>query len=292
MARGLKAALPDGWAFVSARPATFAEHTPTVCWLATLEAKKAGDFFLLVEIDHDPARAKWNALMSKCEYEIAVGAIGTKRSVADPYALPQCCVGDKLVVPVPVDAGDKNHRFTFAPVDANRPLRGHEYRARVTDRKDEEPKFKVDNKAAKVLRLVSTGHSTFSKLRGRDGDFRHRQLVILEAAAPGKLHLRIPVEVAPADTKLTGWVETWYQTRTTQLESGGRGAIRGNEFAGPPLWSMRVGDRLALEFENGPAKDSTAAPLPLVLPIGEYVEPKEPYPHRPSNSALSWQTKP
>src|SRR5262245_46946384 len=138
MARSLKAALPDAWRFVSAKPATFSGRGPTLCWLVTLEARKAGDFSLVVEIDHDPASSSARYAASKCEYTLAVGAADTKRSVADVTALPNCCVGDKLVVPIPVLRGDRNHRFTFTALTKLTKWHrlGHEHRDRVIDQKD------------------------------------------------------------------------------------------------------------------------------------------------------------
>jgi hypothetical protein len=277
MARGLRAALPDGWEFVSAKPAAFEGHGPERCWLVTLQAKKEGDYNLVVEIDHDPAFSYAKLTASKCEYALSAGKAGATRSVADPFAAPNCCVGDNLVVPIPVVRGDRNHRFTFTAA-ARRHVLAHEYGSRVTEQKDEEPTFKVDNKGPEYLRLVSTAAATFSLVRSQDDNFRHRQTVILEAVKPGRLRLRVPVEVLPSDARLTAWVGEWYQTRSDQ---GTGRLVRGSEFAGPPQWTMRVGDRLKLEFENGPARTRNDPPPPLTVPVEKYAEPKEPFPIRP-----------
>jgi len=276
MAKSLKAALPEGWGFVSARPATFVGHGPALCWLATLEANKEGDVTLVVEMKHDPANYPHGFDASKCEYFLSVGAAGTKRSVADPFAAPNCCVGDKLVVPIPVVRGDSNHRFSFTEV-GKRHILAHQKGKRVIDQQDEKPKFQVEHPASDFLRLVSGSHNTFTFLRSQDGDFMHRQAVILEAVQPGKLQLRAPIEILPADAKLTAWVGSWYHTRITTATNG---RTRGYEFAGSPQWTMRIGDRLQLEFTNGPAKAKDSPPPPLTIPMEKYAEAKEPFPIR------------
>src|SRR5436190_449040 len=106
--RALKAALPAGWKFVSGRVAEFGGYHAGTRWLATLEASKAGNFSLVVEIDHDRKGAQIGLDHSRCEYYLGVEAAGTKRSVADHFALPQCNVGDRLVIPIPVLPGDSN----------------------------------------------------------------------------------------------------------------------------------------------------------------------------------------
>src|SRR5262245_40221103 len=193
---------------------------------------------------HDPAIYPHGFGASKCEYFLSVGAAGTKRSVTDPLAAPNCCVGDKLVVPIPVVRGDSSHRFNFTEVGSplkkgTDPLAGsrfsitergppkgqspfstgkrhilaHQKGKRVINQQDEKPKFQVEHPASEFLRLVSGSHRTFTLLRSQDDDFMHRQSVILEAVQPGKLRLRAPVEILPADAKLTAWVGTWYHTQ-------------------------------------------------------------------------------
>ncbi len=85
MERALKAALPAGWRFVSWRAAEFGGHYAQTCWLATLEATKAGDYYYLVAgIDNDvKAFPTWGA-HTVCRSHLGVGAAGTRRSVADP----------------------------------------------------------------------------------------------------------------------------------------------------------------------------------------------------------------
>jgi hypothetical protein len=102
----------------------------------------------------------------------------------------------------------------------------------------------------------------------------HRETVILEAIKPGKLQLRAPIDIVPADAKLTAWVGTWYQTK---MAGQAKGKSRGSQFAGPPQWTMRVGDRLSLEFINGRARAKDSPPPPLTLPVEKYTQPKEPF---------------
>lgn len=276
MERGLKASLPEGWAFVSARAADFKRRPgnhPGQHWLATLEAKKAGDFTLVVTIDHGPP-ASARFAHSWCEYAIGVGKPGTKRSVAEPWAVPQCNAGDRLVIPIPVMPGDMNHRFTFTAGATGQHRRAYQYQEATFAAKEEKPAYEVTNEAAKHLTLVRAKHSAYTMKRSQRPPFTHHHDVVLEAVKPGKLSLRVPVEVVKADAKVTAWVGTWHQTRgPTRAEEHVRG-----EYAGPPAWVLRVGDRLRLPFENGTTNDKDAPAPALTIPAGAYVEPKEPYP--------------
>jgi len=158
--KALKAALPEGWKLVSGGPAEFTGPGEELCWLATLEVKKAGDYDLVVKTEHDPAHYYLRHTRSTCTYALSIGAAGTKRSVADGRALPQCNVGDELVVPIPVTRGDKNHRFTLAPAakGSRAHVFGHKRRMSVTEAAAEATPFKVDNKAARHLKFISGTH--------------------------------------------------------------------------------------------------------------------------------------
>jgi hypothetical protein len=95
--------------------------------------------------------------------------------------------------------------------------------------------------------------------------------VTLEAVAAGKLSVdRTPVEIVPADQKVTAWVGEW-----RSQHSGGKG-LGSFEWAGPPRWVMRVGDRLPLTFYKT-SRMKLETPPPVTIPAAAYVEPSEPF---------------
>ncbi len=278
--KALKAALPEGWTFVSGREASFAAPGERRCWLATLEVKKAGDYTLVVRTEHDPAHYYLRHTHSTCTYALGVGEAGTKRSVADGTALPQCNVGDRLVIPIPVTRGDRNHRFTLtaAPGGSRPHVFGHKHREKVTAAEEVAPPFKVDNKAAKHLKFISGTHLirsvSMSRAAVTRGPWKHAHSAILEAAAPGKLLINVPIEIVKADAKVTGWVNQW------RLVSGDEESPKHRNtgvYAGPPKWVLRVGDRIQVGFDGGPAKSRDEAATGLTISAGEFAEPKEPY---------------
>ncbi len=69
---------------------------------------------------------------------------------------------------------------------------GYEAAARVMAQAEMKPAYKVDNKAAKHLRLVAGTGSSYSKNRAGLAPFHRSHVVTLEAAAPGRLTARRP----------------------------------------------------------------------------------------------------
>src|SRR5262249_26692107 len=143
---------------------------------------------------------------------------------------------------------------------------GHQSRDQAFEVNVEKPAFKVDNKAAKSLSLIKAESSTYTLNRSLSGNWKHRQKALLEAKAAGKLTIQARIEVVAANAKITAWVGTFDHSRLTEKPAKGAkdkrlgaGGTHGWDFAGPPKWVMRVGDRVKLTFAGGPAKTQDEA---------------------------------
>jgi len=106
------------------------------------------------------------------------------------------------------------------------------------------------------------------------GPWKHAHSAILEAASAGKLLIHRPSEIMKADAKVTAWVTQWKLVGGDEETPKHRNT---SGYAGPPKRVLRVGDRVELGFDGGPAKSRDEAPTDLTITPGVYVEPKEPY---------------
>jgi hypothetical protein len=232
-------------------------------WLVSLRAKRPGSYALRCDVRHDPVDTSVRYENTTVEFRFVVGPAGAARhhyhGLYARMTSPEVCVGDTLVVPVPANRDDTDHRFTLTAKElAKEVARDWDQSWRMRG-----GKLDIRNRAGQILKLLGSGIESHVT---RDVRTKvHALHGLFEPLGPARCNLRflvargdkkgeepsgsisypgteLAVEVVKRDQPVTVLVTNWgVGSWTKERTLGSSQEVR------PGHYALRVGDRVLVQ---------------------------------------------
>jgi hypothetical protein len=266
--RALATALGDKFEYVRGRVGL--DPNGYHFWLASIRAKRDGEFVLRCQLTYQfpPTMTMPHDDDATIKYHLVIAKAGTARVIAPgqyhSYIYPLACVGDTLVVPIPIEPNEIDHQFDF-PDERLSEDEGEfgilkEIGGRYRAIKPTGGIIPLTNQASDILAPVSIElHSGDS--RAKDGPISHGYSGVFDLVGAGKCSLEIglekpipssysgpltvAVDVAPKNGPLTVTVVSRY-VQKYRMYQGRQVSSAQSEWIIPETLALRVGDRVSL----------------------------------------------
>lgn len=297
--RNLTAALGNRFEFVEGQ---LAEKSRDRYWLAKVRPKQEGEFVLRCEIKNQkPDAAGYDG--RTITYHLVIGKAGFARvhnlSHYGTYVYPHACVGDILILPVPVFFADDIAHCRFempqdqSPEDENWFRIIKEIADAVQEMKKRTGNIEIRNGANDVLALV-TGIAESHTSRSSKGPTIHTFDAVFDVVKPGKFNLetslkwkdgenkqapqKVSFGVIAKDQPLSVMIDQWeIRSYSGNFTSGGTGRVSVS------IHPLRVGDWMILfcgEYRtfggDRPARDQHPWVELVKRPLNAPAEPFKP----------------
>jgi hypothetical protein len=279
--RGLATALGDKFEYLRGR--VIVDPRGYHFWMASIRARRDGEYVLRCRLTYQfpPTMTMPHDDDAAIKYHLVIAKAGTGRVIApgqnNSYIHPLACVGDTLVVPIPIEANEIDHQFDLpeerlAEDDAAFGIL-KEIGARYRAIKPSEGIVALTNQASDIVVPVLVElHSGAG--RAKDSPISRSYSGVFDLVGAGKCTLEIGLEqpiplsysgpltvaldVTPKKSPLTVTVVSRYVQRY-RVYQGKQVSSAQSEWTIPETLALRVGDRVSLSCGR---LDSSRFPVP------------------------------